>query len=494
MPNLFPPHVRASLTTGSSASREYYQWFNLVGSTLGQLSTAVDDVKASIASLPSSGISQVKGSGSISAKESGGIVTVSLFGDYVDAGVTRYYGTDSTGARGFFPVSDAFADSANIEKQVDADTGIVTFDLTDLTDTGTGALLAFERDGKGRVTGTKAATITGTAGNITVTNGDAVAGLPTIDLADVSVTSGGTLKKRAFDAKGRLSQESAATTTDLAEGTNLYFTDARVRSTTLTGLSTATATAVTAADSVLVGIGKLQGQLGDKVNNSTTVFPSNLQITGPSTNDGSVIFNSGSTSSSSTGAYLRLYANSSGSPGRAIISSGSGADVELSPGSVGNALRASFDNNRTLGSASFRWSVVYAGTGTINTSDAREKTPVTPMTDAEIAASAEMARSIGTYQWLASIAEKGDAARHHAGLTVQQAIAIMQSNGLDPFRYGFICYDAWEETPEVIDPETGEVAQSYRPAGDRYSFRTDELLLFMARGFDARLSALEAVN
>jgi hypothetical protein len=48
------------------------------------------------------------------------------------------------------------------------------------------------------------------------------------DLTDVTVTSGGTLKKRTFDAKGRLSQESAATTDDLAEGTgNLYYTDAR---------------------------------------------------------------------------------------------------------------------------------------------------------------------------------------------------------------------------------------------------------------------------
>jgi hypothetical protein len=81
------------------------------------------------------------------------------------------------------------------------------------------------------------------------------------DLTDVTVTSGGSLKKRTFDAKGRLSQESAATTDDLAEGaTNLYFTSARVLATTLTGLSTSTATAVTASDSVLVGIGKLQAQ------------------------------------------------------------------------------------------------------------------------------------------------------------------------------------------------------------------------------------------
>jgi hypothetical protein len=46
---------------------------------------------------------------------------------------------------------------------------------------------------------------------------------------DVTITTGGTLKLRAFDAKGRLSQEDNATTSDLPEGDNLYFTDARAR-------------------------------------------------------------------------------------------------------------------------------------------------------------------------------------------------------------------------------------------------------------------------
>lgn len=79
------------------------------------------------------------------------------------------------------------------------------------------------------------------------------------DLADSG--TGTALVKITRDAKGRVSGTSAATTTDLAEGSNLYFTDARVRATALTGLSTATATPVTATDSVLVGVGKLQAQI-----------------------------------------------------------------------------------------------------------------------------------------------------------------------------------------------------------------------------------------
>lgn len=192
------------------------------------------------------------------------------------------------------------------------------------------------------------------------------------------------------------------------------------------------------------------------------------------------------------------------------------------------------DNAQTMGSASLRWSVVYAGTGSINTSDARDKTDVAPLTADELAAAADLSRAVGTYQWLESVQLKGADARHHAGLTVQQAIAIMQSHGLDPFAYGFICYDQWPETPEVVeeirlgrcvladDPTVviyesvqesmadsvddtpspllwvyehteSTVMQAYRPAGDRYSFRHDELLLFIARGFAARLDALESV-
>lgn len=162
-------------------------------------------------------------------------------------------------------VGGILANSANVTLTYVGGTSI-TADLTDLTDIGTGALLAITRDGKGRVTGTKAATITGTAGQINVANGNASASLPTISLADVSVTSGGTLKKRAFDAKGRLSQESAATTDDLTEGsTNLYFTAARVRAAVLTGISLTTSAVIAATDTVLGAFGKLQAQITDNL-------------------------------------------------------------------------------------------------------------------------------------------------------------------------------------------------------------------------------------
>jgi hypothetical protein len=153
--------------------------------------------------------------------------------------------------------------------------------------------------------------------------------------------------------------------------------------------------------------------------------------------------------------------------------------VRIAIDASGNA-GTGVDNTQTWGTAAKRWSTFYAGTGTINTSDAREKTPVRTLADAEIDAAKALAREVGSFQWLTAVAEKGDAARQHIGLTVQRAMQVLEEHGLDPLRYAFICHDAWASS--AIDA----------PAGDRYSFRTDQLLLFIARGFEARLAALEA--
>ncbi|WPH66363.1 tail spike with depolymerase domain [Klebsiella phage NNA-G4] len=147
------------------------------------------------------------------------------------------------------------------------------------------------------------------------------------------------------------------------------------------------------------------------------------------------------------------------------------------------------DGVKNAGSASNRLGTIFAATGTINTSDARLKTDVRPMSAAEIAAARALSSEIGFFRWVDSVDNKGEDAREHCGTTVQRAIEIMQEHGLDPFNYGFICYDSWDEQVELND-ETGEVISTI-PAGDRYSFRMDQLALFLARGVDARLQALE---
>ena len=162
------------------------------------------------------------------------------------------------------------------------------------------------------------------------------------------------------------------------------------------------------------------------------------------------------------------------------------------------------DNGGNCGIASRKWSNVYAVSGTINTSDARLKTPVRPFNPAEIAAACELSREIGVFQWLSAIEKKGaDQARYHIGATVQRVIEIMTAHGLDPFRYGIVCFDSWPDKTidlpaETVDNEDGtqtEVAPArvelLEPAGDVYSLRYDQLMAFALRGLTERVSRLE---
>jgi len=80
------------------------------------------------------------------------------------------------------------------------------------------------------------------------------------------------------------------TTSDIAEGSRLYFTAARVLASLLTGLSTATNSLITASDSVLIGFGKLQAQI-TALSNSL----SNYVTGGASSADNSIAVYNGTT-------------------------------------------------------------------------------------------------------------------------------------------------------------------------------------------------------
>lgn len=72
----------------------------------------------------------------------------------------------------------------------------------------------------------------------------------------------------------------ASTTDTVTEGsTNLYFTDARVRNTLLTGLSLVTNAAISATDNVLSALGKLQKQITDILTNQRYVFVTDANTT-----------------------------------------------------------------------------------------------------------------------------------------------------------------------------------------------------------------------
>lgn len=146
-----------------------------------------------------------------------------------------------------------------------------------------------------------------------------------------------------------------------------------------------------------------------------------------------------------------------------------------------------------VGRAGARVSEFWGATGTINTSDAREKTTPRDMIPAEIECGLAIARLPCVFQFLASVAEKGeDEARLHVGPTVQAVIATMEAHGLVPFRYSFVCYDEWGETPEIRDPISGEIVQEYRADGNRFSLRPSGLEAFCRRALVADRDALEA--
>ncbi len=152
------------------------------------------------------------------------------------------------------------------------------------------------------------------------------------------------------------------------------------------------------------------------------------------------------------------------------------------------------DNVASLGLAANKWTTVYATNATISTSDARLKTDPREMTLAEISAFALIARLPNLWKWLERVEEEGDKARLHSGPTVQAAIAIMEAHGLVWSEYSCFCYDRWDAVEESTTEVDGKVKVliAAREAGDRYSFRKEELLMLITRALAYKQDEMEA--
>lgn len=127
------------------------------------------------------------------------------------------------------------------------------------------------------------------------------------------------------------------------------------------------------------------------------------------------------------------------------------------------------DNSMDLGSADHRFKNIYAGTGTINTSDGREKTKPTsiPVEVLEAWGSVPVVR----WKFLDAIEEKGeDNARWHVGRIAQDVERSFAERGLNAFEWGVLCYDHW---PEQIIEQPGSLVKKI-PAGSRYGIRESE--------------------
>lgn len=179
-------------------------------------------------------------------------------------------------------------------------------------------------------------------------------------------------------------------------------------------------------------------------------------------------------------------------------------------------MRPMLDNAYSVGTGALRASTIYAGTGTINTSDAREKTAPLPITNAMMDAMDSV--DIVLYKWLSSIAEKGgDNARWHFGAMAQAVRDAFAAQGLDGRGYGLLCYDEWgdeyeeraaeyEEVPAVtqeVDGEMVEITPAHQRlvkeaytvqtvvAGNRWGLRSDQCMWLLAAAARRRAERAE---
>ncbi len=132
-------------------------------------------------------------------------------------------------------------------------------------------------------------------------------------------------------------------------------------------------------------------------------------------------------------------------------------------------VRPGADNTQDLGAASFRWAVVRAGTGAINTSDERAKQDIGAIPYAWLDA-------WGAVEWVRyklrdAVEAKGDDARWHVGLIAQRVRDAFAERGLDAQAIGLLCYDEWEEQTETDESDETHVTLE---AGDRWGLRYDE--------------------
>jgi hypothetical protein len=193
--------------------------------------------------------------------------------------------------------------------------------------------------------------------------------------------------------------------------------------------------------------------------NTAGVFSPTVQITGGFIAQTGVAFEAGTREASGN---TNLWAG--GAPKFRVEASGS--------------IRPYNDNVWTCGTASGRWALIYAGSGTINTSDSREKQQIEILSDAERRVAIKVKGLLRKFKFNDSVAAKGELARTHFGVMAQDVKLAFESEGLDPFKYAMLCYDEWPEQEAMVDAN-GVVTEPAVEAGNRYGVRYEELLAFV---------------
>ena len=151
------------------------------------------------------------------------------------------------------------------------------------------------------------------------------------------------------------------------------------------------------------------------------------------------------------------------------------------------------DNTQSVGSAVNRWAQIYAGAGTINTSDFNDKQDIRELAEVELRVAKRLKNLVRVYRFKDAVTTKGPNARMHVGVIAQEVRLAFEAEGLDADDYGVLCYDSWPEQSQEVETWDAEyddagnlkreagfrIVRPARPAGGRYGVRYDELLAFI---------------
>lgn len=179
-----------------------------------------------------------------------------------------------------------------------------------------------------------------------------------------------------------------------------------------------------------------------------------------------------------TSSQVRLF-TSDGTSRTVSLTNG---NVRLSTSSTGflqlgaDAMTPDSTGTYALGSASRAWSGGFTQAAFTVTSDARCKTEPLTISDALLDAWSEV--DFVQFQYLDRVEEKGaDSARWHFGIIAQRAKEAFERHGIDAHRYGFLCFDSWDD---VYEEDANGSRKLITPAGSRYGIRYEEVLILEA--------------
>lgn len=155
---------------------------------------------------------------------------------------------------------------------------------------------------------------------------------------------------------------------------------------------------------------------------------------------------------------LRFRFNQQWSPWRAILIEGP------------DGVKPSQDGVMNLGTSNRRFGTIFASSGSINTSDERDKNVIGDIPDAWLDAWSNV-------NWARYKFNGGN--RWHLGLVAQRIHAAFANHGIDAFDIGLCCFDTWDDQYETALDNNGDQTHDVDPkliqeAGERWGLRYDE--------------------